>query len=485
MLSFLSVSHCRPRILILNIPDALSHQFVFFKIHEELASRGHDVLHVLPDTNAGNWAKKGHNASAMDTAYYKFGDADAWHELKKGVFNRPPPRIFTVRLVSAFGHSFRHCRALLNDTATMERLQGFNADVILCDLFYACNHPLSDRLGDVPLVSLHTGAPLMPLYSSWWTGSGRQLFLPNALAYAPQLGTSFVHPMTFAERMQNSATYVLNALADRFLLRPVMLRSWREMGVDPTRPEAVERDALHLFTADWAIEPPRPIVPNVKYIGGVLVGPSGPLPPDLEEFMVSSGETGVVLASTGTVVILTPEQVRAMAEAFAALPARVLWKLTPGEAESLANVSVAGNIKIMNWMPQNDLLGHPRTRAFLSQCGANSLYEAAYHGVPIMALPGRVPDQGDSAAKAARLGFCLPVIIGKNFSAATVRDSLARLLSEPQFRRNAALVSRRMRARLRTPTQEAADWVEHVAEFGSYLRTPEAGMPWAAAKKAA
>ena len=24
-----------------------------------------------------------------------------------------------------------------------------------------------------------------------------------------------------------------------------------------------------------------------------------------------------------------------------------------------------------------------------------------------------------------------------------------------------------------------ADWVEHVAEFGSYLRTPEAGMPWA------
>ena len=24
-----------------------------------------------------------------------------------------------------------------------------------------------------------------------------------------------------------------------------------------------------------------------------------------------------------------------------------------------------------------------------------------------------------------------------------------------------------------------ADWVEHVAEFGSYLRTPEASMPWA------
>ena len=31
--------------------------------------------------------------------------------------------------------------------------------------------------------------------------------------------------------------------------------------------------------------------------------------------------------------------------------------------------------QVVNWMPQNDVLGHPQTRAFLSQCGANSLYE--------------------------------------------------------------------------------------------------------------
>lgn len=30
-------------------------------------------------------------------------------------------------------------------------------------------------------------------------------------------------------------------------------------------------------------------------------------------------------------------------------------------------------------MPQNDVLGHPQTRAFLSQCGANSLYEVHKH----------------------------------------------------------------------------------------------------------
>ena len=76
--------------------------------------------------------------------------------------------------------------------------------------------------------------------------------------------------------------------------------------------------------------------------------------------------------------------------------------------------------------------------------------------MPIMALPGRIPDQIDSAVKAARLGFSLPVIIGRNFSADAMRGSLLRLLTEPQFREAAALVSRRLRARRRTPTEEAA-----------------------------
>lgn len=34
-----------------------------------------------------------------------------------------------------------------------------------------------------------------------------------------------------------------------------------------------------------------------------------------------------------------------------------------------------------------DVLGHPNTKAFVSHCGVHSINEAAYHGVPVVAVP--------------------------------------------------------------------------------------------------
>jgi UDP:flavonoid glycosyltransferase YjiC (YdhE family) len=34
-----------------------------------------------------------------------------------------------------------------------------------------------------------------------------------------------------------------------------------------------------------------------------------------------------------------------------------------------------------------DVLGHPSTRLLVSHCGLHSIYEAAFHGVPVVGLP--------------------------------------------------------------------------------------------------
>ena len=70
---------------------------------------------------------------------------------------------------------------------------------------------------------------------------------------------------------------------------------------------------------------------------------------------------------------------------------------TAGEM-SVANLSLGSNIKLVKWAPQNDVLGHPAVQAFVTHAGINSLYEAAYHATPIVAVP-LVADQPENAVK--------------------------------------------------------------------------------------
>ena len=63
------------------------------------------------------------------------------------------------------------------------------------------------------------------------------------------------------------------------------------------------------------------------------------------------------------------------------------------------------NIRLVRWLPQSSLLVHPKTRLFISHCGLNSVMEAAYYGVPVLALP-LSGDQFHNAAK-----VCLTILL--------------------------------------------------------------------------
>lgn len=51
------------------------------------------------------------------------------------------------------------------------------------------------------------------------------------------------------------------------------------------------------------------------------------------------------------------------------------------------SVKLSPNVKTVNWLPQNDILGHEKTKLFITHAGANGLAEAAYHGVPMICSP--------------------------------------------------------------------------------------------------
>lgn len=111
-------------------------------------------------------------------------------------------------------------------------------------------------------------------------------------------------------------------------------------------------------------------IPSLTRLSGpILPEPAKLLPADLEEWMNNS-PNGVLLVSLGTLaeVVLTEQTVNTLASVFSALPLNVLWKLS-----RTIPANVGSNVKIVKWFPQNDLLGHPKTRVFFTHGGMNSV----------------------------------------------------------------------------------------------------------------
>ncbi|KAK7891041.1 hypothetical protein WMY93_023004 [Mugilogobius chulae] len=140
---------------------------------------------------------------------------------------------------------------------------------------------------------------------------------------------------------------------------------------------------IWLMRNDFFLNTPEPTMPNVVYMSGFQCKPPKALPPDLEEFVQSSGDHGIVLMSLGTLVFQLPTEItEEIAAAFAALPQKVIWRHLGKKPANLGN-----NTLLVKWFPQNDLLGHPKTRVFVTHGGTNGLQEAIYHGVPILGIP--------------------------------------------------------------------------------------------------
>ena len=90
------------------------------------------------------------------------------------------------------------------------------------------------------------------------------------------------------------------------------------------------------------------------------------------------------------------------------------------------------NIKVVSWLPQNDLLAHENIKAFVSHAGHNSFYESSYHGVPLIVFP-LCCDGISIATKVEHFGLGVAVD-HRTVNAQELLEAIELVVNEPRYR---------------------------------------------------
>ncbi|XP_067275770.1 UDP-glucuronosyltransferase 2A2-like [Pseudorasbora parva] len=315
------------------------------------------------------------------------------------------------------------------------------------------------------------------VYNVRWTATGEGHFdiAPSPLSYIPITGSGNTDKMNFLQRVKNMFFYFLMAFQYSYFNLPQYQALCDKYFHTPVRfYELLQGADLWLMRVDFVFEFPRPTMPNIIYIGGFQCKPAKALPRDLEDFMQSSGEHGVIIMSLGSFISALPDDLTAeIATAFARLPQKVIWRYTGKRPATLGN-----NTLLVDWMPQNDLLGHSKTKVFVAHGGTNGVQEALYHGIPVVGIPFFF-DQYDNLLRLQERGGSKIVSIA-TLDKNTLHAAIQELINEPSYRLNMQRLSHLHRDKPVKPLDSALFWIEFVMRHkgAAHLRTESYKLPW-------
>ncbi|XP_034042471.1 UDP-glucuronosyltransferase 2C1-like isoform X2 [Thalassophryne amazonica] len=356
--------------------------------------------------------------------------------------------------------------AILDDQALIRSMNDTKFDILITDPCWGGGTILAKHL-DLPLV-----------YNvRWLIGADAHFDIaPSPVSYITITGSGNTDKMTFLQRVKNMILYIITQAQNTFVIKLAYQKlcdKYLGPGIDFY--QLMQAADLWLMRVDFVFEFPRPTMPNVVYMGGFHCKPPKPLPAHLEEFVQSSGDHGVILMSLGTFVDELPEDLaNAIAGTFAKLPQKVIWRYKGTRPAALGN-----NTLLVDWMPQNDLLGHSRIKLFVAHGGTNGVQEALYHGVPVVGLP-LFFDQYDNLLRLKARGGAKILTVVTVDKDDNFLKAIQEVLHEPSYRMNMKRLSRLHRDQPMKPLDSALFWIEFVMRHrgANHLRTESYKLPW-------
>ena len=357
------------------------------------------------------------------------------------------------------------CREMMADVNLVESIKELKFDIAVVDAFLIspCSAILPYHLS-IPFVTV--GTDYNPTIHA----------VPILPSFVPMPLLPYTDRMTFLQRLKNTIASV-NLFHVPFTAgqkdTELMTKYGRKKTDKGRSISSLPRECvLSIINTDPVISYPVPTLPRVILAGGLTTMPTKALPKEFDDIFQKSANS-VIIVSFGSLAAFLPDHItKKLAEAFSKIPYTVIWRHNGQMPHTLSK-----NVHIKKWLPQNDLLGHPKTRLFVTHSGNNGQFEAVYNGVPMIGfhLWG---DQPLNALRMSIKGFGVKLPLAEFSPTELVRD-INEVINNQTYRLNIQRASRIYRDRPMTARETSAFWIEHVLKYGSeHLKSGATDLPW-------
>ncbi|XP_069472104.1 UDP-glucuronosyltransferase 1A1-like isoform X5 [Ambystoma mexicanum] len=454
---------------LLVVPQDGSHWLSMRSVVEELRQRGHEITLVVPQTNILIGTSHNYSVKIFPVPYdQEFLDSEL-KRMSREVFADESVIEKYLNLYHRISNATEimasTCQLFLGQEGLIRSLKESQFDAFFIDPVFPCGLILAEYLS-LPTIYFMRFLPC---------GLNHEAAqCPNPLSYVPGSFTSYSDRMDFSQRVKN----LLITLPDRWLCHalysPFARLASQFLQREVTAEQLFARATLWIMRHDFVFEFPRPVMPNMVFVGGINCGGTKALPEEFEKLVNDSGDHGLVIFSLGSMVSEIPmKKAMLIAEALGTVPQMVLWRYT-GQAPP----NLASNTKLIKWLPQNDLLAHPKTRAFITHAGSHGIYEGICNAVPMILLP-LFGDQMDNAKRVESRGAGITLNV-LDMTAEDLSNALKTVISDPSYKENISRLSALHLDRPIHPLDLAVHWVEFVMRHkgAPHLRPAAHDLNW-------
>uniref|UniRef100_A0A8C5SEW0 UDP glycosyltransferase 8 n=1 Tax=Laticauda laticaudata TaxID=8630 RepID=A0A8C5SEW0_LATLA len=251
---------------IVIVPPILfeSHLYIFKTLASALYEHGHQTVLLLSEGR--EIPPSNHYRLQRYPGLFNTTTSDEFLQSKmRSIFSGSQT---ALELFDILDHYSKNCDMVVGNKKLLHALKKEKFDLLLVDPNEMCGFVIAHLLG-IKYAVFSTGL--------WYPA---EVGAPAPLAYVPEFNSLLTDHMNFLERFKNTIVYLVSRFGVSFLILPKYERIIQKYSVQPARSmyELVHESSLWMLCTDVALEFPRPTLPNVVYVGGILTKPASPLP---------------------------------------------------------------------------------------------------------------------------------------------------------------------------------------------------------------